>query len=70
MSDVNQLEMKARIGEILNRWPAVGLTVGVSATDASGSSTDTSFADVPPNYTSLVRIRHWPRHLQPRRREL
>jgi hypothetical protein len=54
MSDVNQLEMKARIGEILNRWPAVGLAVGVSATDASGSSTDTSFADVPPNYTSAA----------------
>ena len=40
--EVDQLEMKARIGEILNRWPAVGLAVGASATDASSSSTDTS----------------------------
>ena len=42
MPEVDQLEMKARIGEILNRWPAVGLAVGASATDASSSSTDTS----------------------------
>ncbi len=29
MSDVDELEMKARVREILNRWPAVGLAVGV-----------------------------------------
>jgi CubicO group peptidase (beta-lactamase class C family) len=29
MAEVDQLEMKARVGEILNRWPAVGLAVGV-----------------------------------------
>ena len=52
MPEVDQLEMKARIGEILNRWPAVGLAVGASATDASSSSTDTrlptSFRIAPP----------------------
>lgn len=26
---IDELELKARIGEILNRWPAVGLAVGV-----------------------------------------
>jgi CubicO group peptidase (beta-lactamase class C family) len=29
MPEVDQLELKARIGKILNRWPAVGLAVGV-----------------------------------------
>jgi CubicO group peptidase (beta-lactamase class C family) len=29
MPEVDQLEMKARVGHILNRWPAVGLAVGV-----------------------------------------
>ena len=29
MSEVDERELKARIGEILNRWPAVGLAVGV-----------------------------------------
>jgi CubicO group peptidase (beta-lactamase class C family) len=29
MPAVDELEMKARVGEILNRWPAVGLAVGV-----------------------------------------
>jgi CubicO group peptidase (beta-lactamase class C family) len=29
MSEIDQLEMRARVGEILNRWPAVGLAVGV-----------------------------------------
>ncbi|MGE5292732.1 MAG: serine hydrolase domain-containing protein [Micromonosporaceae bacterium] len=29
MPGVDELEMKARAGEILNRWPAVGLAVGV-----------------------------------------
>ena len=29
MPEVDELEMKARVGEILNRWPAVGLAVGV-----------------------------------------
>jgi CubicO group peptidase (beta-lactamase class C family) len=29
MPEVDQLEMRARVGEILNRWPTVGLAVGV-----------------------------------------
>ena len=29
MPEVDQSEMRARVGEILNRWPAVGLAVGV-----------------------------------------
>ena len=29
MSKVDQVEMSARVGQILNRWPAVGLAVGV-----------------------------------------
>jgi CubicO group peptidase (beta-lactamase class C family) len=29
MPKVDELEMRARVGEILNRWPAVGLAVGV-----------------------------------------
>jgi CubicO group peptidase (beta-lactamase class C family) len=29
MPKVNELEMAARVDEILNRWPAVGLAVGV-----------------------------------------
>ena len=29
MPEIDQLEMKARVGRILNRWPAVGMAVGV-----------------------------------------
>ena len=29
MPEVDQLELEAEIGRILNRWPAVGLAVGV-----------------------------------------
>jgi len=29
MSDVDEVELKARVDEILNRWPTVGLAVGV-----------------------------------------
>lgn len=29
MSKVDELEMKAKVGEVLNRWPAAGLAVGV-----------------------------------------
>ena len=29
MPGVDELDMKARVGEILSRWPAVGLAVGV-----------------------------------------
>src|SRR6266566_1972678 len=29
MPTFDELELKARVGEILNRWPAVGLAVGV-----------------------------------------
>ena len=29
MPEVDELELTAKIGEILNRWPAVGLAVGV-----------------------------------------
>ena len=29
MPELDQLELKARIGRIVNRWPAVGLAVGV-----------------------------------------
>jgi len=29
MPRVDELEMKARVGEIQNHWPAVGLAVGV-----------------------------------------
>ena len=29
MPKVDELEMKTRVREILNRWPAVGLAVGV-----------------------------------------
>lgn len=29
MSEIDEIEMSVRVGEILNRWPAVGLAVGV-----------------------------------------
>jgi len=29
MPEIEELEMRTRVGEILNRWPAVGLAVGV-----------------------------------------
>jgi CubicO group peptidase (beta-lactamase class C family) len=29
MPEVDELEMATRVGEILNRWPTVGLAVGV-----------------------------------------
>jgi hypothetical protein len=29
MPKVDELEMRVRVGEILNRWPAMGLAVGV-----------------------------------------
>jgi len=29
MPEIRELDMKAKVGEILNRWPAVGLAVGV-----------------------------------------
>lgn len=40
MPGVDQLELKAEIGLILNRWPAVGLAVGVVRTGVLSSSTD------------------------------
>ena len=29
MTEIDELELRARVGGILNRWPAVGLAVGV-----------------------------------------
>ena len=43
---LDQSEMKARVEEILNRWPAVGLAVGVVRDGSLGSFYGHGFADI------------------------
>ena len=49
MPEVDQLEMKARVGHILNRWPAVGLAVGVVRNGGLEFFHGHGFADIASN---------------------
>ena len=49
MPEVDQLELKAEIGRILNRWPAVGLAVGVVRHGRLESFHGHGFADIASN---------------------
>ena len=49
MPEVDQLELKARIGHILNRWPAVGLAVGVIRNGGLEFFHGHGFADIASN---------------------
>ena len=49
MPELNQLELRARIGQILNRWPAVGLAVGVVRNGRLGFFHGHGFADIASN---------------------
>jgi hypothetical protein len=49
MPEVDQLELKAEIGRILNRWPAVGLAVGVGSYGRLEFFHGHGFADIASN---------------------
>jgi CubicO group peptidase (beta-lactamase class C family) len=49
LTAVVELEMKARVGEILNRWPAVGLAVGVVRNGSLDSFSADGVADIGSN---------------------
>src|SRR4051812_38325994 len=49
MPKVYEREMKARVGEILNRWPAVGLAVGVVGNGSLQFFYGHGVADIPSN---------------------
>ena len=49
MPELDQLELKAEIGRILNRWPAVGLAVGVVRHGRLESFHGHGFADIASN---------------------
>jgi CubicO group peptidase (beta-lactamase class C family) len=49
MPEVDQLELRARIGRILNRWPAVGLAVGVVRNGGLEFFYGHGFADIASN---------------------
>lgn len=49
MPELDELQMKARVGEILNRWPAVGLAVGVVRDGSLESFCGHGLADVASN---------------------
>jgi CubicO group peptidase (beta-lactamase class C family) len=49
MPEVDQLELRARIGQILNRWPAVGLAVGVVRNGGLEFFHGHGFADIASN---------------------
>jgi hypothetical protein len=41
MPEIDQLELRARIGRILNRWPTVGMALGVVRNGRLEFSTNT-----------------------------
>jgi CubicO group peptidase (beta-lactamase class C family) len=49
MAEVDQREMRARVAEILNRWPAVGLAVGVVRNGSLEFFHGHGFADITAN---------------------